>query len=168
MATIQRVSVVDLRGVDIFAGLSDDILEQIASACTHNAYKAGEYCAIQGKATDQILIVNSGKVSVEMRVGVARHSHTVTVKTLTKGQLGAWSAIIPPHILTASLRCLEDTQMIGIKGSDLQRIFVEKPSAESVVMRNLAAIVSSRLRDTYTQLTRLIAELIKEGIKQGK
>lgn len=168
METVRLVPMLDLRGVDIFAGLPDESLEQIASVCTQRAYKAGEYCAVQGKTTDQLLIVNGGKVAVEIRVDVPRYSHTVTIATLTKGNVGAWSAIVPPHVLTASLRCLEDTQIISIKDSDLHLIFGVKPSIEPVVMRNLAAIISSRLKDTREQLTRLIAEVIKEGIRQGR
>jgi hypothetical protein len=46
--------------------------------------------------------------------------------------------------------------------SDLQRIFKEMPSIERVVMNNLATIISHRLRDTSSQLVRLVAEMIKQ------
>lgn len=167
MEIVRSVSAEELRGVDIFASLSNDILEKIAGVCIHRTYEAGEYCAVQGKTTDQLLIVNSGKVDVEMRIDVPRYSHTVTTAVLTKGHVCAWSAIVPPHVLTASIRCVERTQMIGVKDSDLQRIFEEKPSVESVVMRNLAAVISSRLKDTREQLIQLVAEVIKESIRQG-
>ena len=46
--------------------------------------------------------------------------------------------------------------------SNLQRIFKEMPSIEQVVMKNLAKIISHRLRDTRSQLVRLVAEMIKQ------
>jgi CRP-like cAMP-binding protein len=168
METAQYVLTTDLRRADIFAGLPDDSLEQIASLCSQHTYKANEYCATQGKTIDNLMIVNSGKVAIEMLIDVPRYSHTVTIATLTQGNICAWSALVPPHILTASLKCLEDTQMIFIKGSDLQRVFEKSPSIGCTVMRNLAGVISSRLRDSHTQLTRVCGEIIKEAIKQGK
>lgn len=168
MEITQVISMDDVRGVDVFAGIPDDDLRQIAVLCTHRTYKAGEYCAVQGKSVDYLLVVSSGKVAVEMRVDVLRHSYTVTVATLTKGHVGAWSALVPPRTLTASLKCLENSQVTAIAASDLQRIFKESPSIEAVVMRNLAAVISSRLTDSRTQLTRLIVEIAKEGIKLGR
>lgn len=159
----ERVSTKDLRGVDIFTALSDNSLEQVAKFCKQRVCEAGEYCGAQGETTDQLLIVNGGKVAIEMRVDVAPHTHTVTVTTLTKGRVCAWSALVPPHVLTASVRCIERTPMVSIAASDLQRIFEAEPSIERTVMKNLAGVISSRLRESHTQLVRLIAELIKQG-----
>lgn len=165
METTQGITTHDLRGLDIFAGLSDEYLQLLARLCTVRTYKTGEYCAVQGKTTDQLLIVNSGKVSIEVWIDVPRHNHTVTITTLTKGRVCAWSALVPPHTLTASIKCLENTQMIALKDSDLQKLFEGRPSLEAMVMRNLAGVVSSRLRDNQTQLTRLCTEILKEGVK---
>jgi len=163
MEITERVSSKDLRGTDIFAGLSDDTLEQIASTCKQQLYEAGEYCAVQGELTDQLFIVNGGKVAIEMRIHVAPHTHTVTIATLTKGSVCAWSGLVPPHTLTASVKCVERTPMLSFAASELQRIFEKEPSIERTVMKNLAGVISSRLRDSRTQLVRLIAEVIKEG-----
>jgi hypothetical protein len=165
METAQRVALADLRIADIFTGLTDDILDEISRFCVQRTYRAGEYPAIQGKHTDQLIIVNGGRVAVEMWVEVPRHSFTATVAALTKGRVCAWSALVPPYVLTASVKCLENTPMITIKDSDLQRIFAAKPVVEAMVMKNLAGIISSRLRDSNTQIARLCAEVIKEGIK---
>ncbi|MBA7711151.1 hypothetical protein ES703_120106 [subsurface metagenome] len=163
MEITEQVSSKDLRGADIFAGLSDDNLEQIAKSCKQHLYEAGEYCAVQGEMTDHLFIANGGKVAIEMRIHVAPHTHTVTIATLTKGSLCAWSALVPPHTLTASVKCVERTPILSIAASDMQRIFEKEPSIERTVMKNLAGMISSRLRDTHTQMVRLIVEVIKEG-----
>jgi CRP-like cAMP-binding protein len=165
MQTAQRVTIADLKGSDIFSGIPDESLEPIARYCHQQDFRVGEYAAIQGKATDHLLIVNSGKVAIEMRIDIPRYTHTINFATLTKGHVCAWSALVPPHVLTASVKCLENTQMLAIREEDLQRTFREKPAVEAVVMRNLSGIISSRLRDLHVQLTRLIAEVLKEGIK---
>jgi len=165
MTTAQSISLTDLQGVDIFTGLSNQNLEEIAECCIQFVFRAGEYAAVQGKTTDHLLIVNGGKVTIETWIEVPRHSYTLTITTLTKGRVCAWSALVPPHVLTASVKCVEKTPMIAMLAKDLQHILTAKPVLEATVMRNLAGIISSRLRDSHTQLTSLCTEVLKEGIR---
>jgi CRP-like cAMP-binding protein len=163
LETAEQVSAKDLRRTDVFAGLSDFSLEQIASLCSHSIYETGEYCAVQGEKMDHMLIVNGGKVAVEMQIEVPPHTHAVTIATLTKGRVCAWSALVPPNVLTASVRCVERAQMISIGASDLQSMFEQRPSLGYTVLKNLAAVISSRLTESRTQLERLVAEVMKQG-----
>jgi hypothetical protein len=55
--------------------------------------------------------------------------------------------------------------MISIKDADLQHLLAERPQMEAMVMRNLAGIISSRLRDNRTQLKQLCVEILKESLK---
>lgn len=163
MTAKDQVSIEDLQGVDIFSGLSAQELELIAKVCRQRTYQAGERCGTQGEVTDELLIVNGGKVAIETRIEVAPYTQTLGLTVLAKGNVFGWSALVEPHILTASARCIEKAQIIYIKASDLQRTFKERPSIECVAMKNLATIISYRLRDTRNQLVRLVAELIKQG-----
>lgn len=163
MSTQEQTLIRDLRDTDVFAGLSNHDLEQIAKICSLRTYQAGERCAVQGETTDELGIVNEGKVAIETRIEVAPYTHTLTIATLTRGNVFAWSALVEPHILTASARCIGKSQIICVKATDLQRIFKESPSVERVVMKNLATVISSSLRDSWAQLRRLVAEMIKQG-----
>ena len=165
MNTGEKVSIKDLRGVDIFAGLPDQELEQIAKACILRSYKAGEYCAIENEPTDELLVVNEGTVAIEMR---CKHTHdcfaqALGIGTLTKGNVLGWSALVEPHVLAASARCIEEVQIICMKASDLQLIFRERPSIEHVVMKNLATIINSRLTKCRAHLAGLVTEMINQG-----
>ena len=162
MKTAGQVSIKDLQCVDIFAGLSDEELKPIVRVSSQRTYQAGARCAAEGEITDELRIVNEGKVAIEMKIEAAPYTQTLGIATLTRGKVFAWSALVEPNVLTASSRCTEKAQIICIKASDLQRIFKERPSIERVVMKNLATIISSRLRDSRTQLMRLVAEMIKQ------
>jgi len=137
-------------------------LEQIAKVCVERTYQAGERCAVQGEETDELRIVNGGKVAIQLRIEAAPYTQALTTTTLTRGNVLAWSALVEPHVQTASARCIGMAQVLCIKASDLQRIFKERPSIERVVMKNLATVISSRLRDSSTQLVRLVCEMIKQ------
>ena len=161
--TREQISTKDLRGVDIFAGLSDHDLEQIAKPCIERTYQAGERCAVQGETADELHIVNGGKVAIEKRIEVTPYTQRLGIATLRRGNVFAWCAVVEPHVHTCSARCIEEAQIICIKASDLQRIFKERPSIERVVMKNLATVISSRLRDIETRLVCIVIEMIKQG-----
>ncbi len=163
MNTEGQTSIEDLRAVDIFAGLSAHDLEQMAKACIQRTYQPGERCAVQGETADELCIVNGGKVAIELRIEVAPYTQRLSTATLRRGNVFAWCALLEPHVLTCSARCIEKAQIICIKASDLQPIFKERPSLERVVMKNLVTIINSRLTDIETQLVCLVAEMIKQG-----
>lgn len=163
MNTEEKISIKDLKGVDIFAGLPEHELEQIAKVCTWHTYRAGQRCAVQGETIDELRIVNEGKVAIETRIDVTPYTQTLSMATLTKGNVFAWSALVGQDVHTVSARCLDNVQIICIKASDLQQIFKDRPSVERVVIRNLAGVINSRLGDSRTQLVRLVAEMIKQG-----
>jgi len=158
-----RVSAEDLKNTDIFAGLSGEGLQQIAGLCAVTNHIDGEVCALQGAKMNHLLIVNRGKIAVEMGVSAASHTYTVVITTLTKGRVCAWSALVPPNELTASLKCVGEAQLISIPACDLQKLFAETPALGYAAMKNMAAVISSRLTESRTKLERLVAELLKQG-----
>ena len=153
----------NLRETDIFAGLSDESLFKIAELCTLDNFDAGELCAIEGEKTEKVLIVNNGKVDINMKVTTGMFTHTLTVATLTRGKICVWAGLIPPHLLTASVKCDEATQIINLTASDLKNLFLENPKIGCAIMENLTVVMNSRLRASQRKLVRLIAELIKQS-----
>ena len=167
--TLEQALIKDLRAAEIFAGLydypglSDYELGEVAKICTLHTYQVGQHCAVQGKTTDELGIVREGKAAVEMRLEIVPYTQTITFATLLRGNVYAWSALVEPHVLTASVRCIDEVQTIQIAGSDLRHLFKERPSIQIVMMRNLAIVINSRLRDSRAQLVRLVSELIAQG-----
>lgn len=153
----------DLQDVEIFAGLDAGNLEKIRSLCTPKTCDGGKYIGVQGEHTDELLIVNSGRIAIEMRLEVPPYKQKLTVANLIKGQVCSWSALVEPFILTASIRCVEPSKIISVDALDLQHIFLENPKIELVVMKNLTKVIANRLRDSQTQFMNLVAEMIKQG-----
>lgn len=163
MAVRDQVSIDELRGVDVFTGLADHELEQIARVCRRRTYQAGERCVVQGENAEEMGVITDGKATIEMRLEVVPYTQMLSMATLTRGNMFGWSALVEPHVFFASLRSTGNTQAILMKASDLQAVFRERPSVERIVMRNIATIMSTRLRDSWSQLTRLVAEMVKQG-----
>ena len=96
----------DLANVDILTGLHTDEVEELCKLCLFKSCSSGEYLGHVNEPTDELLIVQSGKVAIEMRIQVPPYNQKVTISTLTKGQVCAWSALVEPYVLTSSIKCI--------------------------------------------------------------
>ncbi|MDD5289494.1 MAG: cyclic nucleotide-binding domain-containing protein, partial [Dehalococcoidales bacterium] len=138
-------------------------LAELSNLCLFKSYANGEYCGHLNEPAEELLIVNKGKVAIEMRIDVQPYNQKLTVATLSKGQVCAWSALVEPYVLTSSIKCVEPSEIIAVRASDLQRLFKENPKIELVIMRNLTKVIASRLKDSHRQFVNLVAEMIKQG-----
>lgn len=162
METQKQMIINDLQSAEIFAGLGDGDIEEIAKICKRRTYRGGEYCSTQGENSDELQIVSGGKVAIDMRIEAAPFIQTIRIATLTSGSILDFSIFLEPHTPTTSAVCLEKVETIYIKSASLEKIFRERPTIENRVMKNLVIIMGSRFRDSRIQLARFVAEIVKQ------
>jgi CRP-like cAMP-binding protein len=85
-----------------------------------------------------------------------------TVYTVGKGEIFGWSALVPPHRLTASARCEGKADVMMINGKELTEFLEKDKHIGYVVMKNLSALISSRLASTTIALRHEIQKLVKK------
>jgi len=146
------VSIEVLKGFDLFAGLSDDELKDIARVATEHVCEKGTLSFAEGGKAENLELVRNGQVAIEFHIRRLSKHAKVTIIVLGPGRVFGWSALVEPGILTASARCVERTQIIKMRATDLIDIFEENNHIGYVVMKNLAATISSRLRRTREKL----------------
>lgn len=146
------VSIEVLKGFDLFAGLSDDELGNIAKVATEHVYEKGTLCFAEGGKAENLELVRGGQVAIEFNIRRLSQHKKVTIMVLGPGRVFGWSAVVEPGILTASARCVERAQIIKMRATDLIDIFEKNSHTGYVVMKNLAATISSRLRHTREKL----------------
>ena len=86
------VSLQELKGFDIFAGLDDVELEEIAELCREQVFKP------DNKA-EHLYLLREGEVElfkIELRLW---RNITSTVATIEPGEVFGWSALVKPDIL---------------------------------------------------------------------
>ena len=125
MTTKEHIAAQDLAAVDIFSDLSHQDLELLAGVCTIREYQPGKHCAVQNEPTDEIQIVSSGKVAIEMQIEVAPYSQTLNLANLTEGSVFNWSCLVESDRHDISSRCIGQTRIICIKAADLLQILKE-------------------------------------------
>ena len=151
------VTIADLKRFGVFKGLEDDEMAAIAELCRERTFGKGAVCFSQGKRAMELHLCRSGKVDIVVELSQPSGTTEIAVHTAMAGEVFGWSAVVEPHVYTASARCAEKTEDICIKGADLLKLFEQNTRIGYVVMRNLSSAVSSRLADIRRKLSMAMA-----------
>lgn len=152
----------NLKGFSLFGGLGEGELAEIAKLSRERTYEDGSVIfTIGGFATD-VYLLKAGKVDIQIEFKIYDYEIITTVYTVGKDEIFGWSALVPPHRLTASARCQGKADIIMINGKELIEFLERQRGVGYVVMKNLSALISSRLASTTIALRHEIQKLIKK------
>lgn len=135
-----------VKKIHFFKGLSDPELTQIADLCEEHTYAAGELCQVEGQSSNKIHLIVKG------RVGAVRHIPNVTycsseiiLDTLHDGDVFGWSSLIK-GTPWSTLRVLDPTEVLSLDTNDLLNLCEGNNHVGYILMKNLSALIASRLR----------------------
>ena len=160
MLTAQQV----LRECELFSKLSDAELEKIASSVQEKQYEAGATIFQEGDSAEELLILQEGKVAVQMTLPKAQiqMSRRITVDIINRNEVVGWSAIVEPYVYTLTAVCLQKVRALSLSGTKIRWLLRDNPKIGYEVLKGLIKVVASRLDDTR-QL--LVSERQLTGLK---
>ena len=148
---------------ELFRGLSQEVLKKIITFCQEAEYPRGATIIEEGDKAQHVCVLEHGLVTLRIDPPVGKEKVMVTA-IRDAGEIFGWSTLIEPYVYTSTAVCLEPTKVIVVDGSELMRLLEENPKAGFVVMKNVSAVVASRLRKARTALTSALAPgLISHG-----
>ena len=132
------------RNVEIFKGLTDEELGEICSLCNSRQLQMGEHLVNEGDVGKEFYLITEGAVAVVVGAG---QSNPRTVIHMGEGQLVGEMALIDQGRRSATLRALQNpTRVQIIQNDDFQDLCERNSHVGYVVMRNMAADLSFKLR----------------------
>ena len=146
------VSTEILKGFQLFEGLDESELVELARLCRERSYEQGSIIFTAGGSATDIYLLKDGEVNIQVELVIYDLEARATVYTVKRGETFAWSALVPPHKLTASARCQQKTNVLTINGKELMDILKKNNHIGCVVMQNLSKVISSRLAATMVAL----------------
>jgi CRP-like cAMP-binding protein len=138
-----------LRQYPHFAGVTEDCLKKIAMVSEKRGFQAGEDLLIEGNTATKLCLMISGEVNVIYRLGDDRE---VVADSLVKGDSFGWSALLEPHILTASCRGHKDGEIIEIEALSLRSICDEDIPCGYQILNGVAKTLRDRLSAMRVQI----------------
>jgi CRP-like cAMP-binding protein len=135
----------ELQRYRYFASLPQSALEEIAWISSLRPFKAGERLLEERARATHLLIVKSGQVDINYRLGDGRE---VTAESVVGGDVIAWSALLEPFLLTASVVGSKDGELIAMEGGKLRELC----EADTWLGYQLMTEIARGLRDRLTGL----------------
>ena len=153
-----------LKECGVFSTLSDAELEKVSGSILEKEYEAGTTIFQEGDNAEELLILQEGKVAVQMTLPKAQleMSRRITVDVVTRNEVVGWSAIVEPYMYTFTAVCLQKVRALSISGTKLRWLLRDNPEIGYEVLKGLIKVVASRLDDTRQVL---VSERVLIGLK---
>jgi len=139
-----------LQGIEIFQGLSRSEIDSVAQVCQERSYRQGELVFSQGSTGDELYVVKSGRVAIEL--GGRGHSPATVIHVVEPNQVFGELALIDKDRRAAGAKAMSDCEIVILPREDLHRVFEANHHIGHVVMHNIATVVASRLRKANLEL----------------
>lgn len=134
-----------LKNSSLFAGLSDSELKAVSTICQKQVFPAGSILIHQGDTGDEFFFIQEGQVEIVI-VGPKPERPVVV---LGKGQILGEMSLLDYGYRSATARATEETVVQVIKQTDFTVLCERDHHIGYVVMRNLAADLSFKLRHRH-------------------
>jgi CRP-like cAMP-binding protein len=135
-----------LARVELFDGLSPKEIDTLAVVCQEQTYATGDEITRQGQPGDELFIVMQGFVEVNRSLPSGEDSPRTMVR-LGAGQMFGEMALVDHGKRSATvLAASEDTRILAIRRQDFERLCETNQHLGYVVMRNIAADLSFKVR----------------------
>ena len=147
-----------LRQADIFYELTTTQLELIASICEERQYDTGDVVFAENTAGDELYVIANGEVDIQVDPGLVGAapkdaSGPRTIATLRRGQSFGEVALVDQGRRSAAARCNQhDTRLVAIPRDKLMLLCDTYPALGYHLMRNLAADLAMKIRNTDLQV----------------
>jgi CRP-like cAMP-binding protein len=141
-----------LRPAEFLRGFGSDLVEQIARISKLHSYKKNEALFDEDQAADNLYLIVSGKVLLEV---CTVETGCKPILTVGRGELLGWSSLTNDRKYTARAVALEPVEVIQIDGCQMRTICDSDPRFGYEFLRWAMSALAKRLSETWRQLGNL-------------
>ena len=149
-----------LARIPVFRGLHEGTVEELLEIVRRVEYPAGAEIFREDSDAKDIYFLERGSVLVS--IGTEAEGGG-PVDIVRPGRMFGWSALVPPHVFTASARADEESHVIVIDGDELKWRMRRHPELAWSVFETLAATISGRLAGARIRLIAAGMESVAGG-----
>jgi len=131
------------RRSDIFQGLSDGELSQLAQICKMVTHPAGKTICSEGECGSEIFVLAEGKASV---IAKRTGSKKSKIGSISQGEIFGEMSIIEDKPRTADLITDVESKLVQIDRFELENLMNRNNHLGKIVMQNMAKGLSRKLR----------------------
>jgi len=144
-----------LRRSDLFRGLNEAQLRAIKGMCTTEVYEPGALIQKQGELADKLYIIEEGLVAIIVEIGPLSQRQ---LQAASDFEAFGWSAAIPPHISTATVKAIERSKVLSIHRAAILDLCSTDCRLGCTVYREIARVIADRLHASFMQCLGVTAQ----------
>lgn len=154
------MSNVVLEDLPLFQGLSHQQLDLIRPLFVPSDCHPGTVLFEQGDPAIFLYVVVSGEVAIRYK---PEDGHDLIVARVRAGGLVGWSAVIGRREYTSAAVCTHYSNLLRLRGCDLQILCDEHPETGYLILERLANVVAQRQGGPQHQVVALLETNLRNG-----
>lgn len=147
-----------LKEISIFNNLDFKLLGKIINITYTKVYQKDETIFSEGDIGKAIFIIAAGSVEITKKISEKEEKILITLST---GDFFGEMALLEELPRSATARTMEETEIYIIYKVNFDSLIEKYPQVGLKITKNLAAILSKRLRKTSEQVTYQLFETLK-------
>jgi CRP/FNR family transcriptional regulator, cyclic AMP receptor protein len=145
-----------LKQADIFYDLTATQLELVAAVCQEQDFSYGQIVFEENTSGSELFIIAVGEFDIQLdprRIDPEYTGEPRTIARLRRGQSFGEVALVDEGLRSARAICAQkDSELVVIPRADLMRLCTTYPQMGFKIMRNLAADLAMKIRNTDLQM----------------
>ncbi len=165
------MSIVVLKQADIFYEFTNTQLELVSSITEERTYEPNEIIFEENTPGDELSVIADGEVAIQVNPSLLgkkdANLKAQTIATLRRGQSFGEVSLVDEGLRSARARATEEgTRLVVIPRGKLMRLCDSYPQLGYRLMRNLAADLAMKIRNTDLQVREYLTWAHQEDIPQ--
>ncbi len=148
-----------LKRSDVFAGLSDEQLASVAALGEQRTYEEGAVIVEEDTKAEACFFLMGGRVDIEVRASYSGRGPQ-KLATLKRGEMFGELSLVDGFLRSASARAVDAVELLAFDNAKLEGLMGEDPAAGYTIMRNIADVLSSRIRSTNMKLRNALSDIL--------
>lgn len=140
-----------LKNNAIFKGLTDQEIQKLADICYEKEYKTGELIFEDNSVGSAMYVIIKGQVDIQMNMGM--DDELATVHVIKEGEIFGELSLVDRAPRSAAAKAAGVTKTFILEADKFDKLVQNNSHIGYIFMRNIAHIVSSRLRETNIRYT---------------
>jgi CRP-like cAMP-binding protein len=149
-----------LKQFPLFDGFSEEQMELLRPLFVSSECHAGTILFEQNDPATYFYLVVSGEVAINFK---PEDGENIVIARIKPGGMIGWSAVIGRRNYTSAAVCKEYTELLRVRGADLQKLSVEHPETGNQFVDSMADVVAQRLDSNHPQ----VLQLLENGLRNG-
>lgn len=147
---------------ELLAGLDESQRRRVLAAARDRAVDAGETLFRVGERAESLFLVREGELELTFPLVVRGEARETRLRVVRPGGALAWSALVPPHVLTLGARAATAARLVELPGPATLALLEAEPALGRIVLGNVARVVAGRFQEVLA----LYVREVHRGLEQ--